>query len=112
MNTFVALPVRTLLVALLVAAPAAGALTLVTDENPPFSYTENGKLAGSAADVVREMATRAGVPVHLEVIAENKAFIRAQADRDTCFFATPRLENRERLFAWIGPIATNLWAVF
>lgn len=104
---------RALLVALLVAAPApAAALVLLTHEDPPFSYTENGKLAGSAADVVREMATRAGVSVKLEVIAESKAIVRAQADRDTCFFATPRLENRERLFAWIGPIATNLWAVF
>jgi polar amino acid transport system substrate-binding protein len=113
MNSLVALPVRALLVALFVAAPASAAtLTLLTDENPPFSYTENGKFAGSAADVVREMATRAGVPVKFEVIAENKAIVRAQADRDTCFFATPRLENRERLFAWVGPIATNLWAVF
>ena len=105
--------VRASLVALLVAAPASAAeLVLLTDENPPFSYTEDGKLAGSAADVVREMATRAGVPTKLEVIAESKALVRAQADRDTCFFATPRLENRERLFTWIGPIATNLWAVF
>ena len=105
--------VRALLAAVLVVvvAPAA-ALALLTDENPPFSYTENGKLAGSAADVVREMATRAGVPVKLEVLAVNQAFVRAQADRDTCFFATPRLENRQRLFAWVGPVATNLWAVF
>jgi len=93
------------------AAPAA-ALALLTEENPPFNYTDNGKLGGAAADVVREMAARAGVPGKFEVLPETKAFIRAQADRDTCFFATPRLENRERLFAWVGPIATNLWAVY
>jgi len=96
-----------------VAAPAAAAaLALLTDENPPFSFTDKGKLEGSAADVVREMATRAGVPAKFESLAGNKAFVRAQADRDTCVFATPRLENRERLFSWIGPIATNLWAVY
>ena len=96
-----------------VAAPAAAAaLALLTDENPPFNYSDKDKLTGSAADVVREMATRAGVPAKFEILAPNKAFVRAQADRDTCVFATPRLENRERLFTWIGPIATNLWAVY
>ena len=94
------------------AAPRAAPLALLTEENPPFNYTDKGKLEGIAADVVREMATRAGVPAKFEVLAGNKAFVRAQADRDTCFFATPRYENRERLFSWVGPIATNLWAVF
>jgi polar amino acid transport system substrate-binding protein len=98
--------------ALVGAASSAVAVALLTEENPPFNYTDNGKLGGAATDVVREMASRAGVPARFEVLPENKAFIRAQADRDTCFFATPRLENRERLFAWVGPIATNLWAVY
>jgi len=102
-----------LLVAGVVAAAApAAAVVLLTEENPPFSYTEKGKLEGSATEVVREMASRAGVPATFEVLAADKAFVRAQADRDTCVFATPRLENRERLFTWIGPIATNMWAVY
>jgi polar amino acid transport system substrate-binding protein len=93
------------------AAPAA-ALTLLTEENPPFNFTENGKLIGSAADIVRGMATRAGTPFKVEVLTWDKAFVRAQADRDTCLFAAARLENQERLFLWIGPIATNMWAVY
>lgn len=94
-----------------VATPAA-ALALLTEENPPFSYTEKGKLEGSAVEVVREMASRARVQAKFEVLPADKAIVRAQADRDTCMFATPRLENRERLFTWIGPIATSLWAVY
>ncbi len=102
-----------LLAGALAAAPAVAApLTLLTEENPPFNYTEKGKLLGSAADVVREMATRAGVPVKFEVLPWDAAYVRAQGEKDICLFATARLENRERLFAWIGPIATNLWAVF
>jgi len=95
----------------LAAAPVA-ALTLLTEENPPFNYTEKGKLVGSAADVVRELATRAGVPVKLEVLPWDAAYVRAQGEKDICLFATARLENRERLFVWIGPVATNLWAVY
>ena len=88
------------------------ALQMVTEEYAPFNYTEKGKLEGSATDVVRDMASRARVAAKFDVLPGDKAFVRAQADRDTCVFATPRLENRERLFVWIGPIATNLWAVY
>jgi polar amino acid transport system substrate-binding protein len=94
-----------------VATPVA-ALSLLTEENPPFNYTEKGKLEGSATDVVRDMASRARVATKFDILPGDKAFVRAQANRDTCVFATPRLENRERLFIWIGPIATNLWAVY
>jgi polar amino acid transport system substrate-binding protein len=100
------------LVACAIGAAPLSALTLLTEENPPYSYTEKGKLQGSAADIVREMATRAGVPVSFEVLPWDKAFMRTQGEREICLFATARLENREKLFVWIGPIATNLWAVF
>jgi polar amino acid transport system substrate-binding protein len=102
-----------LLAAVLVAvATPVAALSLLTEENPPFNYTEKGKLEGSATDVVRDMASRARVAAKFDILPGDKAFVRAQANRDTCVFATPRLENRERLFVWIGPIATNLWAVY
>ena len=45
-----------------VATPVA-ALSLLTEENPPFNYTEKAKLEGSATDVVRDMASRARVAV-------------------------------------------------
>lgn len=38
--------------------------------------------------------------------------MRAQAEKNTCLFATARLENREKLFVWIGPFANNLWAMY
>ena len=38
--------------------------------------------------------------------------MRAQAEKDTCLFATARLDNREKLFSWVGPFANNLWAVY
>jgi len=40
-----------------------------------------------------------------------KAYIAVQVDKETCLYSTARLENRERLFFWIGPIATNKWVL-
>lgn len=96
---------------LAVALPAP-ALTLLTEENPPFNYTEGGKLVGMATEIVLEMAKRANVPVTTELLPWDRAYRRAQADRETCLFATARLENRERLFSWVGPLALNLWGVY
>jgi polar amino acid transport system substrate-binding protein len=40
-----------------------------------------------------------------------QAYVAAQRDKETCIYSTARLENRERLFTWIGPIATNQWVL-
>ena len=93
-------------------APRAIALTLLTEENPPFNYTEKGKLVGSGAEIVAEMAQRAKLPAKTEVLPWERAYVRAQAEKETCLFSTARLENRERLFLWVGPIAINVWVVY
>ena len=90
----------------------ARALTLLTEENPPFNYTENGKLTGLVTELVLETVKRANVPYTIEVLPWNRAYTRAQAERDTCLFATARLDSREKLFLWVGPFANNLWAVY
>ena len=90
----------------------ARALTLVTEENAPFNYTDAGRPAGMSTEVVLEMARRAGVAVEIRSLAWDRAFQRGQADRDTCIYSIARLDNRELLFAWVGQIATNKWAVF
>jgi polar amino acid transport system substrate-binding protein len=40
-----------------------------------------------------------------------QAYIAAQRDKETCIYSTVRLDNREQIFAWIGPIATNQWVL-
>ncbi len=102
------------LIGLVAGAGTASAVTLsfLTEENPPFNYSENGKIVGSVTEIVRQISTRAGHPAAIEIMPWDDAFVRAQAERNTCVFATARLENRERLFLWVGPLATNYWALF
>lgn len=111
MNT---LPIRTalLLGTSLLACASAHALTLLTEENPPFNYTEGGKITGLSTDIVTEMAKRAGLVIQFKTLEWDVAYPAAQAGKDTCVFSTARLENREHLFQWVGPLAHNRWAVF
>ena len=100
-------------VALIVSAGAAQAqsITFLTEQNPPFNFAQGGKPAGISTDVVAEMIQRAGVAGRFEILPWDDAYRRAQTDKDTCLYSTARLENRENLFRWIGPIATNQWVL-
>jgi polar amino acid transport system substrate-binding protein len=100
------------LAGLLVASQPALALKLLTEENPPLNYTENQKVAGMATEVVREMGRRAKITLDFEMMAWNKAYEKAQADKETCLYSTARLPNRENAFKWVGPIAANKWGLF
>lgn len=93
-------------------AAQAQALHLVTEEAYPFQYLENRVLKGMSVDIISEMAERSGVKVEHEVLSWKDAYDRAQRDRNTCVYSTARIENRERLFKWVGPIVENRWSAF
>ena len=95
----------------LAVAPAGHALTLLTEENPPFNYTEGGKVVGISTEIVSELGKRSGIPLEIKSLPWDKAYVATQADKETCLYSTARLENRERLFFWIGPIAANKWVL-
>jgi polar amino acid transport system substrate-binding protein len=96
---------------LALAAPAVHALTLVTEENPPFNYTEQGKVVGLSTEIVAELGKRSAIPLQIQSMPWGQGYIAVQRDKETCIYSTVRLENRERLFFWIGPIATNRWVL-
>jgi polar amino acid transport system substrate-binding protein len=99
------------LVVAAIVAPAH-ALTLITEENSPLNFTQGGRVVGYATEVVTEMGKRARIPLKFEVMPWAKGYVAAQAGRDNCIYAIARLENRENLFQWVGPIAFNRWAVY
>lgn len=101
-----------LLAALLLASQPALALKLLTEENPPLNYTEGKKLTGMGTEVVQEMGKRANLKLDFEVMDWNKAYEKAQADKETCLYSTARLSNRENAFKWVGPIAVNKWGLY
>jgi len=100
------------LAALLAASQPALALKLLTEENPPLNYTENKKLTGMGTEVVQELGRRAKIKLDTEVMAWDKAYEKAQGDKETCLYSTARLSNRENIFKWVGPIAVNKWGLF
>ena len=93
-------------------SPHAHALTFLTEENPPYNFTQAGQPVGLSTEIVTEATKRAGVSMQVVSIEWDEAYRRGQADKDSCLFSVARLENRENLFQWGGEIALNKWAVF
>lgn len=89
------------------ASLAGTALTLVTEEYPPYNFTENGEIVGSAVDLVREAMDNAAVPYTLEVLPWARAYASAQKQPDTCVFTTNMTAKRKPLFKWISPLLAN-----
>lgn len=94
------------------AAAPVQALQMLTEEYPPYNYTENKKLTGLSTEVIWEMGRRAKVPTTFAVKPWPVGYAQAQTKLDTCIYSTARLENRERVFKWVGPLATNAWGLF
>ena len=58
------------------------------------------------------MGRRAKVPMTFAVMAWPQAYDQTQKKIETCIYSTALIENRERLFKWVGPLATNSWGLF
>lgn len=104
-----------MLVAVLALASAqAGALTLTTEDYPPFNFsTDGGKtMTGSASDVMNEVLKRTGIKATISLYPWERAYKSALDDKDTCVFSATRTEAREKLFKWVGPLAADSWTLY
>lgn len=91
------------------AARAQNALTVLTEEFPPYNFTENGQLRGISTDVLRLVLEDSGIRAggEIQVLPWARAYSYAQAHRGALLFSVTRTREREALFKWVGPVAPN-----
>ncbi|TNE66665.1 MAG: transporter substrate-binding domain-containing protein [Alphaproteobacteria bacterium] len=89
-------------------------LTLLTSENPPFTYgaLQDGVPAGASVDLMRKMMQDGKVPYSLTLMPWNRAYQHALEDANTCLFVTNRLPDREDKFRWVGPLYEGGWGIY
>ena len=105
---------RPLSVLLLLFALPAQALTLLTEDFPPLSYSPDGgeTVVGISVDLLREALARTETPATIALMPWRNAYKRALDDADTCVFSASRTPEREPLFKWIGPLSDGKWVLF
>jgi len=80
-------------------------LHVVTEDWKPYSYEEDGKVRGLAADLARMVLEQAEINYEMNVYPWARAYLMAKNEPNTMIFAIVRIEERESLFQWIGQVA-------
>lgn len=87
-------------------------LELYTEISPPGSYLKNGKPAGMAVDLVREILRRLDQPGAITVVPRARRYPGALKRPNTAVFPATRLPSREMLYHWVGPIYQQRWGFY
>jgi polar amino acid transport system substrate-binding protein len=85
---------------------------IMTEEYPPFNFMEEGKLTGLSTEVVQQLAKKIGHPEKIEMLPWARAYGLIQQSDGQILFSMTRTEEREKMFKWVGPIASNKWVFF
>jgi two-component system, NarL family, sensor histidine kinase EvgS len=106
-NQKIFLGVVLLLVYFLPFRLSAKEFRILTEEFPPYNYTQNNEVVGISTEIMREMLKRLGHSDNFEVMPWSKAYHIAQEEDNIILFSTTRTPIREKLFKWVGPLVPN-----
>ena len=98
----------------------AESLVLLTENLPPFNMSAGGNnfarddnVTGISADILRAVCERAEVDCKLILrFPWQRVYQQTLDDAGYGLFSTARTAEREKLFKWVGPIASNDWVLF
>lgn len=98
----------------------AETLVLLTENLPPFNMSVTGNnfarddnVTGISADILRAVCERAEVDCQLILrFPWQRVYQQTLNDAGYGLFSTARTSEREKLFKWVGPVASNDWVLF
>ncbi|USD31319.1 MULTISPECIES: substrate-binding periplasmic protein [Vibrio] len=85
-------------------------LVFLTEEYPPYNFTQDGEAKGISIDLLIAAAQSQGVEINKEEIKVQpwaRAYRTALIKPNAVLFATTRTRLREHLFQWVGPLSTT-----
>ena len=90
------------------AGPATDAgLRIITEDFPPFNYAgADGKAAGQATEVVNGILARLNQKAAIEILPWSEGYSLARDGPRVALYSTGRTDEREKLFKWVGPVAS------
>ncbi len=97
---------------LLCGAALATDLQLLTEENPPLNFSDNGQPKGLAVDVVQEIQRRVGNTNTITVQPWSRAYREASTVPNVAIFIMARTPAREDLFQWVGPVSASIASLY
>ena len=85
-------------------------MRVLTEEYPPFNFTDNGKITGLATEVVQAVLKEINIEGQFQSVPWARAYDTAQASENVLIYSINRSKEREKLFKWVGQIhPTNFY---
>ncbi|NMP30651.1 transporter substrate-binding domain-containing protein [Thalassotalea sp. M1531] len=86
-------------------AQANEKIRVVTEEWPPYNYTnDEGEVVGLATEVLKTVLREADIDYHIEMLSWSRAYKLAKKQSHTLIYTIYQAENRESQFQWICPL--------
>lgn len=95
--------------------PIPASLGYYTKEMPPYSYLENGTLAGISIDLLESVTQMMGDKVSREkvhLLPLDESYQQNISKNNTVLLSIERTPENEQSFKWTGPICTVRWVLF
>jgi len=102
----------TMLLGLAATLCHATELQLLSEENPPLNYSENGVPKGLSVDVVHEIQRRVGNTDPIKMLPWARGYRLATTEPNVALFGTARTAAREDQFQWVGPVVTAIASLY
>lgn len=82
-------------------------LLIVTENLPPYNYTEGTAVKGVSAEIVQALLKELGLQADIHVLSWVRAYLKALKEPNVLIFSMVRTPDREALFHWIGKISAT-----
>lgn len=84
---------------------AAPTFSIVTENHPPVQYELDGKVVGTATEILRDVLSKGEFKGDIKVMPWARAYKIALSQKNTLIYSMLRTDKREHKFHWIGPIS-------
>jgi polar amino acid transport system substrate-binding protein len=85
---------------------------IVTEEFPPYNFTERGRITGLGTEVVEAVLKEMNVTGQIQSMPWARAYDTALNTENVLIYSISRTEQRDKLFKWVGVIAPGDWYLF
>lgn len=80
-------------------------IMIITEEAPPYNYTQDGKITGVSTEMVQAVFKEANIIYAIESYPWARAFNIATEEKNILIYSILRTPERENMFKWVGEIA-------
>lgn len=79
--------------------------TIITEEWPPYNYSDNGEIKGFAYEIVKYILNDLKIESRVEIMSPKRADYILENSSRVVYFSLFRTREREEKYKWIGTIS-------